>query len=124
MPIKTPARQQGIDMETLALRYLQAQGLAVQQLNFRCRLGEIDLICLDQQTLVFVEVRFRKHSQYGGALGSVDVRKQRKIILCAQYYLRCHPMDAKRPCRFDVIGITLAENTPRLEWIQNAFEAN
>ncbi len=124
MSIKIPAREQGRNMESLAADYLQSQGLKLHTQNFQSRRGEIDLVFLDQETLVFVEVRFRKHTQYGGPLSSIDFHKQRKIILSAQYYLKCHPKDSKRPCRFDVIGITLTENVPKIEWIRNAFEAN
>jgi len=74
--------------EQLAAEHLKARGLSVLARNLRCRAGEIDLICLDAQILAIVEVRQRRRVDFGGALGSVTWRKQRKIIRAARYLLR------------------------------------
>lgn len=78
---------------------------------------------LDGDTVVFVEVRARRHSAWGGAVESVDRRKQEKLIIAATLFLQQQSRWAKHPCRFDVVAIdTGSENHPRLNWIRNAFE--
>lgn len=72
----------------------------------------------DQHTLVFIEVRQRSSNRFGGALVSVDQRKQQKIILTAQYYLSTHPYDS--PCRFDVVAL---DNDHHIQWVKDAFNA-
>jgi putative endonuclease len=106
--------------EQLAAQYLQQQGLKLLQTNYRCRFGEIDLILQDTSSLVFVEVRQRSHSSFGGAAASIDARKQAKIIQTAQHYLsRQRHMP---PCRFDVVLMTTADKND-IEWIKSAFTA-
>ena len=81
-----------------------------------------DLILLDQETLVFTEVRWRKHQSYGGALASVDQHKQRRLINAAQHFLARHPEHHHRPCRFDVLGMEPdSQQAVLYQWIQNAF---
>jgi len=81
----------------------------------------------DSNTLVFVEVRYRRSEQFGGALSSVTPVKQKKIRLTAAHYLQSHPRLQSSVCRFDVIGLTHASTSPvdstelRLDWIKNAF---
>lgn len=79
----------------------------------------------DSNTLVFVEVRYRRNEQFGSALDSVTAAKQKKIRLTAKHYLQSHPRLQYRDCRFDVIGLTpaAAPHTAelRLDWIKNAF---
>lgn len=87
--------------------------------NWQCRLGEIDLIMQHGSTLVFIEVRYRAHLDYGGALASVDHRKQRRLVLAARHYLSRFPQQANRPCRFDVIAMGANDEEPI--WIENAF---
>ena len=78
----------GNHYEKLAKRYLEQQGLLWQQSNYRTRLGEIDLIMQDKQQLVFVEVRFRRHSQYGSGADTITHQKQQRIIKAAQHFLQ------------------------------------
>jgi putative endonuclease len=104
------------------LRHLQAQGLELVQRNYRTPGrggGEIDLIMRDtDRTLVFVEVRKRRSSQYGGALASVTFAKQRRIVFAAQHYLlKLHQMP---PCRFDVVAVEGED----LQWFKAAFEVH
>lgn len=108
--------------EDLAARYLVKQGLSVLARNFRCRGGEIDLVCRDGKTLVFVEVRLRRNAHYGGAGASIDPAKQRRIILAARHFLAAHKA-ADGDCRFDcVLFSALAEH--HVEWIRDAFSAD
>lgn len=112
-----PNNSQGVQSERQALHYLQAQGLSLICQNYYCRFGEIDLIMLDQDTLVFIEVRYRKNNDFGGALASITKRKQNKIIKTAKHYLA--QLDNEPYCRFDAIAIEQMSNVPL--WIKNAF---
>ncbi len=111
----------GREAEIYARRYLIGQGLQWLASNYRCRLGEIDLIMKSVTgVLVFVEVRRRTSSTFGGALQSVTRSKQQKLLKAASYYLMAHPMLGHRGVRFDVLA--LDGNPPRVTWIQQAFE--
>jgi putative endonuclease len=112
------SQQLGNKAEQLALRYLRKQGLTHIESNFRSRYGEIDLIFMDQETLVFVEVRYRKSKTHGGAAASVDRYKQHKLIKTGQAYLQKHSPEAF--CRFDVVAI---QDKGHVDWIRNAFES-
>lgn len=106
----------GKKAEDIACSFLQRNGLVLIERNYHCRYGEIDLIMQDTDTLVFVEVRYRKIATFGSAIETVDSHKQRKIIFTANYYLQKHP--GNQPIRFDVV--TLApQHEP--DWIINAF---
>jgi putative endonuclease len=115
----------GQSAEKLALEYLQQKGLSLVAQNWRCKRGELDLIMLEGKTLVFVEVRFRKHLGWGGALESVDTRKRGKLILAAQQYLQSEPRWSKSPCRFDVVAVEPGKlhDAPQLNWLKSAFES-
>ena len=107
----------GADTEQFACDYLQAKGLQLVHRNFFCRLGEIDLIMRDGDTLIFVEVRYRKNNLFGGAAASVTPAKQRKIIKTAlKYQQQYAPHDGMR---FDVVAVE--GDRSKVEWIQNAF---
>lgn len=109
--------------EALAESYLIARGVRVLARNFRVRGGEVDLVCEDGGTLVFVEVRLRSNARFGGAAASIDATKRRRLILAAQHYLASLSGRARnRPCRFD--AVLLASLDPdQIEWIRNAFDA-
>ncbi|MGB5833799.1 MAG: YraN family protein [Thiohalocapsa sp.] len=111
------ARRTGEAKEGVARLFLETHGLRHVAHNVHCRHGEIDLVMRDDQTLVFVEVRYRRNERFGGALASVDRRKQRRLIATAGYYLQRHPTNL--PCRFDVVAIGSGD---QVEWIQNAFD--
>ena len=106
--------------EQLAAQFLHQQGLKLLQQNYRCKLGEIDLIMQEGDTHVFVEVRLRSSAQFGGAAASIDTRKQTKILRTAQHYLATLPRIP--PCRFDAILMQTTE-MKNIEWIKNAFTA-
>ncbi len=115
----------GKQAEALACHYLQKQQLTLIDQNYHCRRGEIDLIMQDHQTLVFIEVRYRKNARFGSALESVDLRKQVKIITTAEHYL-LQTDHQYHDYRFDVIAIMpVQENTQQeITWIKNAFQLN
>lgn len=107
----------GREAETLAAQYLERHGQRVVARNFRVRGGEIDLICRDGATLVFVEVRLRSRSDFGGAAASITAEKRRRIVLAASHYLLGRP---PCDCRFDCVLL----DGQRLEWLKNAFSAD
>ena len=119
-----PRHQRGAASEQLAAAYLQTQGLVVVAQNLRCRAGELDLVCLDQDVLAIVEVRQRGRLDFGGPLASVDRRKQQKIIRAARFLIRGQPQWRSHAMRFDVVGIEgLPDGTYRIAWIKDAFRA-
>ncbi len=108
--------------ETLAEEHLIQQGLKTLDRNFHSRFGEIDLIMRDQQTLVFVEVKYRKSAAFGGAISAISLQKQTKIRLCANYYLQQHGLNAyNTACRFDVVAIQASSTNTQITWLKNAF---
>lgn len=113
----------GDDAEQLACEYLESRGLSLLQRNFYCRGGEIDLIMQHGDSLVFVEVRYRRHTRYGRAAETVSQRKQGRVIRCAQYYLTRHRR-WNTTTRFDVVSIEGATGHMQIEWITDAFQAS
>lgn len=112
------SQQCGQLMEKLARDYLVSAGLIWIASNVRYRRGELDLIMQEDQTIVFVEVRYRKNSHFGGAAASITWRKQQKVIACAARWLFAQGKSfSTTDCRFDVIAITGLQ----IEWIKNAF---
>ena len=110
----------GVLAEQLAAQYLQRHGLKLLHSNYRRRFGEIDLILQEGEVHVFVEVRLRSSTTFGGAAASIDARKQAKLVRTAQHYLT----QQKRipPCRFDAILMQSADGND-IEWVRNAFTA-
>ena len=116
-------RQRGSHWEQVAESFLNKRGLQTRERNYQARFGEIDLIMLDGDTLVFAEVRYRERNSHGSGADSVTWTKQRRIISAAGRFLQCHPEDSFRPCRFDVISIGRENGRTLLNWIRNAFDA-
>lgn len=87
--------------------------------NYRCPAGEIDLIGQDGESLVFVEIKFRRTSAQGGPLCAVNPAKQRRISRTAVWYLTKERGREDLPCRFDVVGI----QGEKILWVKNAFDA-
>lgn len=106
--------------EQIACRYLEARGLALRERNYRCRGGEIDLIMQTGNQLVFVEVRYRRHSRYGSPAESVTATKQARVISAARHYLQRLPVELD--CRFDVVAIS-GSRGEQIDWIPDAFQA-
>lgn len=106
--------------EKLARNHLKKQGCRVIELNHRSRLGELDIICRDSSTIVFVEVKTRTSDAFGSPAEAVDARKQAKLRRLAQEYLIGHGLEAS-DVRFDVLGIRLDADPPEIDHIRDAF---
>jgi putative endonuclease len=107
----------GAEAEALAAAFLEARGLKILTRNYRCRMGEIDLVARDGPTTVFVEVRRRASRSFGGAAASITAAKRLRLLKAARHYisrLRTLPQ-----CRFD--ALLIEGDPPRIEWIRNAF---
>ena len=120
--VRRNTRTVGADAELLAGRFLIGQGLTNVTRNFRCRLGEIDLIMRDGDCVVIAEVRYRGGKRPTRAGLTVDARKQRKLIRTAALFLSKRPQFADCPVRFDVVAIDMdARYGETIEWIRDAF---
>ena len=104
----------------MAADYLAQRGLAIVERNFRVRGGEIDLVCRDGKATIFVEVRLRSRSDFGGAAASITAAKQARLILAARHWLLRH---GETPCRFDCILLDGLESK-NIEWLRDAFSAD
>jgi putative endonuclease len=115
-PVPHTTKQIGDAGEEAGAQHLLAHGLKILARNFRVKGGEIDLVCRDGVTTVFVEVRRRARADFGGAGASITATKQKRLILAARHWLARHGDCA---CRFDCILIDGAN----LVWVKNAFDA-
>lgn len=116
-----PRRRTGQAGEEAAARYLTAQGLRVVARNWRCRLGELDMVALDGATVVIVEVKTRRSARFGHPAEAVDSRKQARLLRLALAFLQERRWDG-RPVRFDVIAVLPGgPDGWRMEWIRDAF---
>lgn len=112
----------GRNAEQSALQFLRRRGLRPVQRNYRCRRGEIDIIMLDEEILVFVEVRHRSHGSFVRAALTVDYRKQQKLVRTAAMFLARHKNYGEYTSRFDVVGIDRdADDNISIEWQKDAF---
>jgi putative endonuclease len=102
------ARARGQKGEEAAARFLEQQGLVILARNLRSHLGEIDLLARDRSTLVFVEVKARRGSPGDPPEAAVNARKRARLSRLALGYLAARRL-GERPCRFDVVGVTLDE---------------
>ena len=115
-------RAEGRRSEDRAADFLAARGYELVERNFTSRYGEIDLICRDGDTLVFVEVKMRRPSSYGTAEEAVSLTKQRRLISAAEDYLQKSGA-SEVPARFDVVAIDqLAGDDRAIRLIKNAIE--
>jgi putative endonuclease len=110
--------------ETRAACFLAENGIELIAHGYRCRLGELDLVCSDGQTLVVVEVRARQSRTHGRAVETVGPRKQQRIVRATRHFLMRHPAWFARPIRFDVVAIDGIDGpAPRITWVRHAFDA-
>ena len=107
--------------EDLAERYLKRQGYAIVARNYRCPLGEIDLIAVNRRVVVFVEVKTRRVDRSGAPLESVNAAKQRRLKRIALHYLSKHHLH-DRDVQFDVVGISLRSDPPAVQHVRHAFD--
>jgi putative endonuclease len=123
------SKARGETAEAAARATLERGGLRFVAGNVRFRGGELDLVMLDPAArggacLVFVEVRYRASSAFGGGAASVDGAKRRKLVHAAQLYLARHPRWANHPCRFDVVEAQGDPSKPEINWLRDAFRAD
>lgn len=105
--------------EDQAASFLSSHGLTIVSRNYRCRGGEIDIICRHGNVLIFVEVRLRRDPHFGGAAASITPAKQRRIVLAARHFL-LETGQNNADCRIDCVLIDANE----LNWIKNAIAAD
>ncbi len=115
--------QAGTEAENAAETMLKNAGLKILERNYRCKLGEIDIIAKDvfakEPILVFIEVRQRSHGGFGSGFDSVDYRKQKKLILTARLFLQERKYFDQYPCRFDIVSV---RSLTDMHWIKDAFQ--
>ncbi len=108
--------------EDIAVEFLKKRGMRIVEKNFRTRLGEIDIIAVDKNTVCFIEVKTRRSLDFGFGLEAVGARKQQKIMKTALLYLKMKGL-SESDFRFDVISIFLTDcQDPKVEYLENAFE--
>ena len=117
-------RATGAAAESVAREYLCARGLQLVCENYRCRVGELDLVFVEGNVLIVVEVRLRASARFGGALESIDARKRRRIVRATQHLLLENRQLQHLRVRFDVVTFaTSPASSAEAEWISNAFAA-
>ncbi|MEO5829368.1 MAG: YraN family protein [Rhodanobacter sp.] len=116
-------RAAGDGFEQRACTELERAGLKLLARNYTTRHGELDLVMRDGDTVVFVEVRYRKSASHGDAAASVTPSKQAKLILAARHWLAAHPQHARATCRFDVVSYDGPMDAVQHQWLRCAFEA-
>jgi putative endonuclease len=115
----------GRQWEAAAGAFLERQGLTVLARGYRCRLGELDLVCRDGPMLIVVEVRARSSTAYCEAAASIGHHKRRRIVLATRHLLMRHPAWQSAPIRFDVVAFDAIDTAePRVEWNKNAFDGS
>jgi putative endonuclease len=107
--------------EELAVTQLRTMKYQILERNYRCLLGEMDIIAREKGSLVFVEVKTRATKDFGGPAAAVHERKQRQLSRIALLYLNQKKI-RDVPARFDVVAVDLSGSKPRIEVIQNAFD--
>jgi putative endonuclease len=115
----------GVRGESLAVWYLRLTGYRILERNFRCRMGEIDVIAIKRGLLVFVEVRTRGPGSMQHPIETVDTLKVARTIGAARTYL-CRFVPSLPPCRFDIVGITAGSRFPlsHFRHIKGAFDTS
>lgn len=107
--------------EQRAAAYLEKAGLSLRQRNYRSPHGEIDLVMEHGDTTVFVEVRYRRRTDFGAPAETVDARKQRKLRATAEHFLQRDRRSSNKPCRFDIVAVTQTTDGEQFEWLRDAF---
>jgi putative endonuclease len=116
--------QRGRHWEAVAADYLEDHGLTVLARGYRCRLGELDLVCRDAAVLVVVEVRARSRSTFGSAVETIGPRKRARIVQATRHFLMRRAEWRDAAIRFDVMAFDAIETgEPAVRWIKNAFDA-
>jgi putative endonuclease len=111
----------GKEGEKIAAAYLKKNGYRIIEINFRCPIGEIDIVAKEKDDLVFVEVKTRKSMELGYPEQAVGIRKQKKMSQLALWYLQKRKI-ADTNARFDVVAVTLIPENNEVKLIKNAFD--
>jgi len=121
MPARPDRQALGAAAEAAALQHLEASGLRLLARNARFKVGELDLVMRDGETVVFVEVRLRNASGFGDGFDSVDRRKRQRMVRAAQAWLLGRPALSNLPCRLDVVAAQARPGGFGLDWQRDAF---
>ena len=118
-----PRKELGAKGEKLAAKFLKRKGYKIIQCNYKCKLGEIDIIARHDETFVFTEVKTRRTLEFGPPQYAITAAKRKQISKVALSYIREKRLNGQS-CRFDVIAITFSPESrkPEIEHIQNAFQ--
>ncbi|OQY06501.1 MAG: YraN family protein [Desulfobacteraceae bacterium 4572_123] len=114
-------QQFGKESEALAVQRLKKKGYKILEVNYRTRLGEIDIIARDRRTIAFVEVKARRSGRYGSPKWAITAKKKRNLSMAALCYLKTTGQNTAG-ARFDVVSIRFKTAGPEVEIIKNAFE--
>ena len=121
MPARPDRQALGAAAEAAALRHLEAAGLVLLARNARFKVGELDLVMRERDTVVFVEVRLRNATGYGDGFDSVDRRKRQRMVRAAQAWLAGRPALTDATCRLDVVSARAQPGGFALDWQRGAF---
>lgn len=122
-PSSNSPQHTGLAAERYVSQWLTQRGLLPIAHNYHCAYGELDIVAKHGDTLVFIEVRYRRGLSHGGALASVTAAKQQRIAHAALHYLEAHQVPATINCRFDVVGVCKDKYEQwQCNWVQGAFE--
>lgn len=113
-----PKKQRGQQGEDLAAQIVESKGLKILMRNFRCPVGEMDIIALEGERLIFIEVRTRSTPKFGWGEESIQSKKRIRLQRIAEYYILSCRYKEWPPVRFDLIAIRWNENNPQTNWIQ------
>jgi putative endonuclease len=108
--------------ESLACRYLEKRGLAILARNYRCRVGEIDVVARDRDVIVFVEVKERRGASHGAGYDGVTSGKRQRVVRAAQRYAQDHGL-SEAAIRFDVVSIDWLDGEPQVRHDRGAFDS-
>lgn len=114
-------RNKGARGENLATTRLKKEGYRIIERNYRCRFGEIDIIAMDKEDVVFVEVKGRESDVFGTPEEAIGPAKQKKISKAALHYLQEKGLGG-RNARFDVVTIRFMPQDTQVQLIRNAFD--
>ncbi|GMR20760.1 MAG: YraN family protein [Gammaproteobacteria bacterium] len=114
--------EKGVKAEIAARHYLERAGYQFLRKNYRTPYGEVDLIMKNDDTLVFIEVRYRKNGRFGQAEETIGSRKQSKLLASAEHFLQQNSI-GNLGCRFDIVAITGTLRDDNISWIRNAIQA-
>jgi putative endonuclease len=119
--MRNNTKETGKKGEEIAVAYLKNKGYRIRERNYRCPFGEIDIIALDGEAVVFVEVKSRKSDDFGDPEAAVDTRKQAKLSRAALNYINEHNLN-DRNARFDVVAVSFFKEVDRVRLIKDAFD--